>query len=641
MANGFRWGDRLHALPLEPWTIHVLQTVTLNQARANPVAARIDAAARCLNDGRYEHAQHLYSEILALAPNHPLALVGLGHLAILNHQNERGFDLLAAAASIHPDHPAILAGLAHAHGLFERHDAAIICLERAIAVDPDEPRHRCNLGEALVKQGRVDEALIQFETALARQPDHAASHLNLGIALFARDPDRAEHHLRRAAGIDPTLTEAKHSLATLLQTRGKLDQAIECAEAAYLDDPGRPSFMSTYGRLLADAGRIEPAWNVIRRCLALAPHDLDALEVSARLSLMKGEGDAAFRALASCVRRSPTDPEGLLALARSFAFAGRCDDALKLADEVLRLTPEHPNASALRTRLLFVLGRPEDAWMDTNAEDHAPACYYVGNDADPGEALLLARFLQPDAAQPAMPPLICAKRIGILLSHVSGLTVYESADRPQNAAPLGSLLARLRLTRTDIPGRTSYLAAHPANIALWTGSLAHFPGPRIGLLWSDRAECLTLPEIVSAMPQAATLISLADDRLRRQLHACPHIIDAGAHFEDYADVVAAVASVDAVVACDSVVAHIAGAMGKPGIVVAPANLPWCWGHEGGRSLWYPTLRVLAVPPALSERTPTIEKLGPMLADIVTPMTKPGAPAATPPAHAVPSGSPTA
>lgn len=571
---------------------------------AQAISARIESAVHLLNARRFDEARQLYDEILVAEPAHPLALAGIGHIAYLNNQLQQGFDFFASAAAAHPDHAIILAGLAQGHGLLGRGDEAVICLERAIELAPRDARYRANLADALTRLGRIDQAIVQYRAAIDLDPGNAVTHLGLGIALFGRNNGLAEHHLRRAVALGSNLPEASHSLAFLLMERSEHEEALHHAETAYLAEPGRASFMVTYGRLLTETSRLDEARRIIQRCLALAPYDIDALEASARLSLLDGEGDVAFRRLAATVRRAPGDVEGVVALARTFAAAGRLDDALRFAEEALALSAAHPEATTIRRRLLLATGRFAEAAAGTQTAD--ADLVYAGDNMDAGEALLLSRFFRSSAED--APLLLSDRTTGILLAHVEGLEVYEAAEPPRDAASLVRHASVARLDPAHIPGRLPYLAARPGNTVRWAEALASFPAPRVGVTWCVRPEMVSLRDMMEAVPAAATVVSLTEGSRRHDLQDWPGIVDAGCRFETRADLVAAIDALDAVIACDGLAAHVAGALGKSGVVLVPENLPWCWAHENGRSLWYPSLQVLPIPIALKDRPAAIERL---------------------------------
>jgi hypothetical protein len=65
---------------------------------------------------------------------------------------------------------------------------------------------------------------------------------------------------------------------------------------------------------------------------------------------------------------------------------------------------------------------------------------------------------------------------------------------------------------------------------------------------------------------------------------------------------------DAVVTTSNTTAHLAGALGKPAVVLVPysAGRFWYWHEVGGLSLWYPSVRVLRQP-AKGQWGPVLEQ----------------------------------
>ena len=98
---------------------------------------------------RWEEAESLYREALALAPGRSSLVFNLGRLAL-----DRGRDQEAEA-------------------LFHQ----------VLATAPDDHEARYNLGICLVRQGRFEEALAHHDRAIELKPDFADAHSGRGLAL--------------------------------------------------------------------------------------------------------------------------------------------------------------------------------------------------------------------------------------------------------------------------------------------------------------------------------------------------------------------------------------------------------------------------------------------------------------------------
>ncbi len=73
------------------------------------------------------------------------------------------------------------------------------------------------------------------------------------------------------------------------------------------------------------------------------------------------------------------------------------------------------------------------------------------------------------------------------------------------------------------------------------------------------------------------------------------ITDLGSQFEDFSDTAAVIAQLDLVIAVDTSVAHLAGALGKPVWILLPFCPDWRWLLDRADSPWYPTARLFRQP----------------------------------------------
>jgi hypothetical protein len=126
--------------------------------------------------------------------------------------------------------------------------------------------------------------------------------------------------------------------------------------------------------------------------------------------------------------------------------------------------------------------------------------------------------------------------------------------------------------------------------------------PRIALAWSGRSTHVNDRNRSLALEQLAPLLALEGASfvsVQRELRPAdaetlgrnPRITHLGAELADFADTAAVLALADLVVCVDTSVAHLAGALGRPGFVLLPFQPDWRWTQGGERSPWYPALRL--------------------------------------------------
>jgi ADP-heptose:LPS heptosyltransferase len=65
----------------------------------------------------------------------------------------------------------------------------------------------------------------------------------------------------------------------------------------------------------------------------------------------------------------------------------------------------------------------------------------------------------------------------------------------------------------------------------------------------------------------------------------------GHEFADFSDTAAVVSMLDLVIAVDTSVAHLAGAMGKGVALLVPFSPDWRWLLDRADSPWYPSMRI--------------------------------------------------
>jgi len=166
--------------------------------------------------------------------------------------------------------------------------------------------------------------------------------------------------------------------------------------------------------------------------------------------------------------------------------------------------------------------------------------------------------------------------------------------------PLMSLPIGCETTLETLPCEVPYLRANPAKVARWRERLGPARRPRVGLVWSgssthraDHLRSLDLATLLAALPPGVDYVSL--QKLIRPSDMPTLEASGMAHFGDdlhtMDDTAALCACMDLVIAVDTSVAHLAGALGLPVWVLLPHTPDWRWLLARSDSPWYPSARL--------------------------------------------------
>jgi hypothetical protein len=153
----------------------------------------------------------------------------------------------------------------------------------------------------------------------------------------------------------------------------------------------------------------------------------------------------------------------------------------------------------------------------------------------------------------------------------------EAAPTPDSGCDIEIMELQFALRRLPGDFPPPYLSSAPAPL----------PAGTVGLCWEaggwDQARAVAARAFAPlALDQAVTLVARPTDLPMLNPAGCPRDMRATA---------ALVAGVDLVITVDTMIAHLAGAMGRPTWLLVKQDCDWRWSHEGERSLWYPSIRI--------------------------------------------------
>jgi hypothetical protein len=171
----------------------------------------------------------------------------------------------------------------------------------------------------------------------------------------------------------------------------------------------------------------------------------------------------------------------------------------------------------------------------------------------------------------------------------------------QRQCSLLSLPLAFETTLDTIPSSGGYLKAAPDDVArMWTEWPRHASKRRVGLVWSgspgNRNNTLrsipieTLIRACSEFAGGVEFFSLQKGKVGA-LPAGSIVQNACANCNDFADTAALIETLDLVIAVDTAVAHLAGALCKEVWVLLSTISDWRWLEDREDSPWYASARL--------------------------------------------------
>jgi tetratricopeptide (TPR) repeat protein len=543
--------------------------------------------------GQLDHAAPLYLEALTINPVHVEALHYFG---VLQHQRGN----YAAAAGL---------------------------LDKALDLDPMDAVCWSNRGLVAAALGQPHEAFRCYMQALQLNPDFADARNNLGVTLQAQDQfEAALHQYQQALILNPSMLDAHLNLGTALAKLERYDDALDCYEHALSLEPHSAEAHFNAGNALTAKGDSLAAIERFRRAIELQPGFAKAHINLGSATGKLGNYAEAEQHYRRAVAINP-NPTNLVCLGGSLGAQGRLDEEEVFYRRALQIDPDYVDAHQNLAWALLKRGDYVQGWAEYakrwRVQDYAALAVegvteWHGEPLDARSILLVgdqgfgdqlqflryARVLEQRGAQVDVcvrePLLPLAQRVPGVHRAWGGKAVAHY----DFWAPLMSVPSCVGTELGTIPAEIPYVFADAVKVDAWQRRVSEAAGARrkIGLVWAgsptfgnDRYRSMHFADLAPlGQLDPNAWFSLQKGPAQAQL------IDAPANFQpfdftteltDFTETAALVMNLDLVIAVDTGVAHLAGALGKAVWVLLPANSDWRWLEKRSDSPWYPTARL--------------------------------------------------
>lgn len=417
------------------------------------------------------------------------------------------------------------------------------------------------MGAKLFRDGNVEAARLHFLGALMLEPMSASAYQNLGASL------RTMRHFAASEII---------ALRSLILTKGE-----------------NPYVLSNYGVALLGVRKGKEAVKMFEKVVVALPEAPHAWHNLGLGYYMTGDVPAALEAFDRSLALGHTN-NAASDRAMSLLSLGNLADGLEAYEVRWTLLKKSP---------LWELEIPE--WQGESLYGRR---ILVHHEQGFGDSIMLVRFVRNLLEFGAEVHLAVPDKLVRLFAqsfpdvHVVDMNEVRESFYDYHT-PILSMLRHLAFKDVAEISDAPYLVAEGESVV----KLPHTP-IKIGLCWAsgnhspELIDRRRLAPLVNFLPLLADLqVSLTslqkgEDERDIQANGLEGIIfDPAARINDFADTAQLISQLDLVISVDSAVAHLAGALGKPCIMLSPHTRCWrWWGEVNGIGWpWYQNMVVFS------------------------------------------------
>ena len=602
-------------------------------AAAPELPAAWIALGQALKGGeRRAEAAKAYEQALQLDGANALARLGLGELKIAAGRPAEAIAEFELALRHKPAMLAAHLGLGNALALQRRDEEALARYEAALALQPGSPEAEFAAGFALARLGRQKEAERRYRRAIAARPDFAAAWINLGNLLREQGQDiYAEAALKRAVKLRPDLISGWLNLALLERERLRPEVAERYLLRAFKLNPNQVETLVAWGQFRIAEQDLAGAREWVRWALAQNPEFDEAVNLHGILLHLEERQEEAipvFERAEELGNRAAASNRG-----NSLLDVGRMEEALAAHKTAVAREPSSAGAKYNLALTELRLGDWERGWPDYEArwgfrevhrrprvfkqarwrgEELKGQRVLLHAEQGLGDTIQFCRYAALVAARGGFPVLqvqpaaerlmrsLAVVRAGQAETAVLGTELHFDLE-----CPLLSLPAVFGTRIETVPWEGAYLGADAESAAKKRTQIPSAKDSlRVGLAWAgnprykaDGARSMRLATLLPLLREAgpavkAMWVSLQKGEAAEQLAHLPKDVfvwDGSSRDEDLAETAAVVAGLDLVITTDTCIAHLAGAMERPVLLMLPHQADWRWMQEIETTPWYPTM----------------------------------------------------
>ncbi len=394
---------------------------------------------------------------------------------------------------------------------------------------------------------------------------------------------------RRALSTDPNNHAALHLLGVVLHQNKRSAEGAQLIQRAIAIQPNVPSYYNNLGEALRELDRCEEAINCYKRAIALKPEYPEAYNnlggEFGRLARMT-ESVACLR---KCIQLQPNDADAHWNLSVALLLMGEWNEGWNEFEWRLR---RRESPGKVFPQPLWagqpLMGKTLLLWSEQGFGDMIHFFRYVAEARRSGAKIIVE-------VQPAL--------VNLLRSQNMADGVYASGDRLPAFdvhCALMSVPRVLKTTLQTVQVQVPYIRASANRSIYWKNRLGNDGTRKIGIAWAGRPEHPNdrrrsiAPDLLGVLGNipGVTFVTVQPRPTHVPVPIGIPLLDLGPELTDFSETAALMSQLDLLISVDTSVVHLAGAMGKPALLLLPFSPDWRWLMWRSDSPWYPSVRLI-------------------------------------------------
>ncbi|MBF0329840.1 MAG: tetratricopeptide repeat protein [Nitrospirae bacterium] len=425
---------------------------------------------------------------------------------------------------------------------------------------------------------------------LKLNPDSAEAYNDLGIEYsLEKEYSKAIQCYRKALQLNPDYAEAYYNLANVHKTNVEFEDSVLLYKKAI---ELKPDFAEAYynlGNALKEMRLYDDALTFYKKALELNPSYIEAL-----------------------------NNIGVL-LHDKIMFK----NALELFHRALALDIAYPEAHFNRALTLLLLGNFKEGWEEHewrwekgdylihhrdfsqphwNGSDIKGKTILLHAEQGYGDTLQFIRYAPLIAQMGAKVIVECQPALVSLLKNTAGVNAAVSKGEAipdfDLHCPILSLPLAFKTELSSIPANIPYIRPSEEIIAKWEKRIGgNKDRLKVGISWAgnpehrnDRNRSCGF-EVMKQLLDIQGIDFYSLQVLNKTGGVHPKLIDFTEEIRSFEDTAGLISSLDLIVAVDTAVGHLGGAMGKEVWIMLPYVPDWRWLIDRDDSPWYPSMRL--------------------------------------------------